>query len=244
MFIISIVQFYYRLESSSNMFFQFKHPFSMIISGPSGCGKTTFLEKVIENISTLISEKVTKIIWCFAEQNAIPQIENKIVTYHKGIPEHVENIKNESILIILDDMMQDVYNAKISELFTRGSHHRNTSVILVTQNIFHKGSHSRDISLNAKYLVVFKNPRDQLQFQFLSRQIFPDNSKEVLRIYKEVTNTPHNYLLIDLTQDIHELLRIRSNIFQKDHCEIYCNLNENEIEVTSIEKEQAYVICS
>lgn len=226
------------------MFHQLKHPFSMIISGPSGSGKTTFLSNIIQNIDWIIDSKIEKIIWCYAERNSIPQIENKKIVFTEGIPEVVDNIQNKPILIVLDDMMNQAYNNKVSELFTKGSHHRNTSVILVTQNIFHKGSHSRDISLNAKYLVVFKNPRDQLQFQFLSRQILPDNSKELLRVYKEVTNIPHNYLLIDLTQDIHNALRIRSSIFSKNYCEIYCDINENEIETTTFEKEQAYVICS
>lgn len=226
------------------MFYQFKHPFSMIISGPSGCGKTTFLIKLINNIDSLIEQKIEKIIWCFAEKNSISDINNKIVQYHMGIPENLENSSNKPMLIILDDMMRDVYNEQISELFTKGSHHRNISVILVTQNIFHKGNHSRDISLNAKYLVIFKNPRDQLQFQYLSRQIFPDNSKEVLRIYKEVTNIPHNYLLLDLTQDIHESFRIRSNIFNKDYCEVYCNINNNDFKLATFKKKQAYITCT
>lgn len=220
---------------------QFIHPFSMIISGPSGCGKTTFLSNVIKNLDWIVDTPITKILWCYAETNAIPNIQNIMITFQKGIPEFIDNSKKEPMLIILDDLMQDVYNEKISELFTRGSHHRNISVVLVTQNIFHKGAHSRDISLNAKYLVVFKNPRDQLQFQYLARQIFPDNSKEMLRVYKEVTNKPHNYLLIDLTQSITDSLRIRSNIFNKQFCEVYCNLSENDFEVTTFKEEQAYV---
>jgi len=40
---------------------------------------------------------------------------------------------------------------------TRGSQHRNISVILITQDLFHHGRYCRDISLNAKYMVVLKN---------------------------------------------------------------------------------------
>jgi hypothetical protein len=137
-----------------------------------------------------------KIIWCYAEKASIPKNLNDNIFFHNGIPENLENIDNKSILLILDDLMLNAYNTQICEIFTKGSHHRNISVILVTQNLFHKGAHTRDISLNAKYIIAFKNPRDKLQFQFLARQIYPENSKDLLRVYKEITQEPHSYLLI------------------------------------------------
>jgi hypothetical protein len=54
--------------------------------------------------------------------------------------------------------MDSVYSTKVSELFTKGSFHRNIILVLITQNLFHQGPSSRDISLNSKYIVVFKNP--------------------------------------------------------------------------------------
>lgn len=226
------------------MFYQFVHPFSMIISGPSGSGKTTFLQKLLENLEVMISEPIEKIVWCYAERAAIPSIQNENISFHKGIPHSIENNGNVPTLVVLDDLMNDVYNSQISELFTKGSHHRNISVILVTQNLFHQGKHSRDISLNSKYLVVFKNPRDQLQFQYLAKQIYPENSKDLLKVYKQVTGTPHNYLLLDLTQTINDNLRFRSNIFEKSHCEVFCKINENDQEIEEIEKTQAFVVYS
>jgi hypothetical protein len=62
----------------------------------------------------------------------------------------------------------------VSELFTKGSHHRNNSLVLITQNLFHQGPSSRDISLNSKYIVVFKNPRDNTQIVHLARQVYPE----------------------------------------------------------------------
>jgi len=41
--------------------------------------------------------------------------------------------------------MMGAFNKNVCERFTKGSHHRNLSVIVVTQNIFHKSSHTRDI---------------------------------------------------------------------------------------------------
>jgi len=76
--------------------------------------------------------------------------------YFKGVPKTVENETNEPILLILYDLMMGAFNKNVCELFTKGSHHRNLSVIVVNQNIFHKSSHTRDISLNTKYIVAFK----------------------------------------------------------------------------------------
>jgi len=59
-----------------------------------------------------------------------------------------------TVLAIL--VFNDVCSKQVCELFTRASHHRNISVILITQNLFHQGRYCRDISLNAHYLVVFK----------------------------------------------------------------------------------------
>jgi len=97
----------------------------------------------------------------------------------------------------------EAFNKNVCELFTKGSHHRNLSVTVVTQNIFNKSSHTRDISLNTKYIVAFKNPRDKLKFQCLARQIYAENP------YKEVTEQPHGYLLNDLTQGINDLLDLK-----------------------------------
>jgi len=44
------------------------------------------------------------------------------------------------------------------------------------QDIFPKSLHTRVISLNTKYIVAFKNPRDKLQFQCLARQIYPEKN--------------------------------------------------------------------
>jgi len=224
------------------MFVQFIHPFTMLICGPSGSGKTTFLENLLKNKGELINEDITRIIWCYAKKHAKPGFIG--LEYYKGVPDDIENELNEPILIILDDLMMGAFNKSVCELFTKGSHHRNLSVIVVTQNIFHKASHTRDISLNTKYIVVFKNPRDKLQFQCLARQIYPENSSELMRIYKEVTEEPHGYLLIDLTQRINDLLRFRSNIFNSTYSICYSEENGLQKESKTIDGEQAYIVCA
>jgi hypothetical protein len=45
-----------------------------------------------------------------------------------------ENPDNVPTLIVLDDMMDSAYSTKVSELFTKGSHNGNISLVLITQN--------------------------------------------------------------------------------------------------------------
>jgi len=75
---------------------------------------------------------------------------------------------SESTLLILDDLMSET-NQLVANVFTKISHHRNVSVVYLTQNLFDKNKYARTISLNAHYLVLFKNPRDATQFATLAR---------------------------------------------------------------------------
>lgn len=234
---------------------KFLHPFTMMVAGPSGCGKTTFVQELIRNREFLIDPQIHKIIWCNTESNAVPRDFFKTITLsitcNNEIPSN-EDIANEGhypLLIILDDMMLETYNSRVCELFTKGSHHRNISVILITQNVFHQGKYCRDISLNCKYMVIFKNPRDRSQILPLARQIYPENSASFLRVYNEATSIPHGYIVLDLTQRVSDLLRFRSDIFNRDYCVCYCSLQhlQNKKQCyknETVEGQQTYTTCA
>lgn len=108
-------------------------------------------------------------------------------------------------------------NGDVIDLFTKGSHHYNISVIFVTQNIFNQGRGRRDISLNAHYIVCFKSPRDKLQIRHLARQIHPEKPEFIQEAYNDATSKPYGYLLFDLTQTTHDRYRYRTSIFSTDN---------------------------
>jgi len=62
--------------------------------------------------------------------------------------------------VIIDDLMQET-NEMVAYMFTKGSHHRNISVVFLAQKLFSKNNFARTMSLNAHYMVLFKNPRRQ-----------------------------------------------------------------------------------
>ena len=165
-----------------------------------------------------------RVIWCYSEKTAVPsptELPKRDVHFNEGVPKYFENARGRPCLSILDDLSNDVYSKQVCDLFTKSSHHRNISVILITQNLFHQGRYCRDVSLNAKYLVLLKNVRDKNQFIFLARQVYPENSASLYKAYLDATQRPHGYLPLDLSQDIDDRLRFRIVIFPTEHTIVY-----------------------
>jgi len=77
------------------------------------------------------------------------------------------------------------------------------------------------MSLNAHYMVLFKNPRDASQFAYLARQMYPGFSKFAIEAYKDATREPYSYLLVDLRTEQDEDLRLRTNIFPGESQHVY-----------------------
>ena len=116
-------------------------------------------------------------------------------------------------LVIFDDMMEETCNnLNIQHLFTRGSHHHNMSIFLLTQNLFAKGKFARTINLNAHYTIIFDNQRDRTQIRYLAREIFPENSKFLIEAYTDAIKSPHGYIFIDNKQGTPPEVRIQTNI--------------------------------
>ena len=146
----------------------------------------------------------------------MPEIE-----FIKGIPETLEqdsyfdvNIRN---LIVIDDQMIEAGSDNrvvnlFTTLFTKGSHHRNLSVIYVVQNLLHKGKGNRSISLNSHYLVLFKNPRDKLQTLTLAKQMHPGQTALFMKQYEDAVQRPFGYLFVDLNPTTHDSCRLRTNV--------------------------------
>ena len=144
----------------------------------------------------MVEPSPSKIVYCYGEYQQLfcryPRI-----TFHQGLQNIEDFDGSEPTLLIVDDLMQET-NETVVNLFTKGSHHRNVSVIFLAQNLFPKNKFARTMSLNAHYMVLFKNPRDASQFANLARQMYPKTSQFAIEAYKDATREPYSYLLIDL----------------------------------------------
>ena len=198
---------------------RWQHPFTALVAGPTGCGKSHFVYELLRNLPTQVNVAFHDVIWCYGEwQPLYDEVKSLGVKFHEGVLHNVPK-DGKPRLIIIDDLMREA-DGHVVDMFTKGSHHRNLSVIFITQNLFHQNKGQRDISLNAHYIIVFKNPRDGAQITYLARQICPENPKFIQEAYKDATSIPHGYLLLDLKQNTSDTIRFRTQIFDK-HPVIY-----------------------
>ncbi len=189
-----------------------RHPFTMLIAVPTGSGKTEFVRKLIVKRELICDPIPERIIYFYSEYQEIFDSLQQ-VEFIKGLPDEIKLDKRPT-WIIIDDLMYEASNSKyISEMFTKGSHHRNVSVILICQNLFMRGHESRNISLNSQYIVLFKNPRDQSIATSLARQMFPTKIKKFQKVFEHATSQPYSYLFIDLKPETASEVRLLTNIF-------------------------------
>ena len=149
--------------------------------GPTSCGKTVFTSKFIKHVNQLVKPTIQEIIFCYAiwqPEYTKMQIQNERIKFIKGLPDFEQLSLGVRRLVVIDDMISEL-NSQIETMFIRGSHHLSISLMLICQNVFSRVKMFRNLSLNAHYIVCFKQPRDASQILHLARQIYPRNVKFV-----------------------------------------------------------------
>ena len=123
--------------------------------------------------------------------------------FYKGIPEVMLLTKwfgpTKGGVMVLDDLMAEGGKDKqVLDLFTKDSHHRNITVLYLTQDLFPPGKFSKTINRNAHYLIAFKHPRDQTGIRNVLTQAFPTDWRDKLDLFQQVTSRPFGYLMLML----------------------------------------------
>src|SRR4029434_9495097 len=112
------------------------------------------------------------------------------IHFIQGIPKALDDDVllpvSKNNLLIIDDVMKDASsNEQVEKAFTQYVHHRNLSVIYLVQNLFFQGKSSRTISLNTKYF---------------------------MECFKDATEKPHGYLMVDYKTKTPESFRLRTDL--------------------------------
>ena len=200
-----------------------QHPFTLLLAGPSGSGKTRFVNELLKAKNRIVSADLTNIVYVYGCYQPIydeMKRHTPCVQFLDELPERLDDDElfpaHKNNLLILDDIMASALdNPEVENAFTKYSHHRSLSVILISQNLFFQGKKARTISLNANYLVLYKNVRDTAQAGVIARQMYSRNSSFFLQAYKDATERPYSYLLIDLKPACPDKFRLRSQITER-----------------------------
>ena len=206
---------------------RFQTPFRMQVAGPSLSGKSQFISRLLQHLDYLVDKPPQYILYFYGEyQPLFTQISNALpyVTFLEGVPDNLDSLIDPTRpgMIIFDDLVSELANAKfLTNLFTKGSHHKQLSIILISQNLFQQGREMRTIGLNTEYYILFKNPRDRSQINHLARQTHPTNVKFIQHSFMDATTNPYSYLLLDLKGSGPEEARVRTNIFPGEKHFVY-----------------------
>ena len=176
----------------------FESPTLISICGPSGSGKSCIVMEILKYRDKLFTKRVNGVLYFYSEMQDLfmknPPHDTK---FHYGMPsegdllEYIKEYKGEHVLLIFDDLGSEVANSKLlRDISTKMSHHRNITVIILSQNIYTPGKSSRTQSLNSHYFILTRTCRDLRQIGVLGSQLFPGKSSKFLDIYKDAVDKP------------------------------------------------------
>jgi hypothetical protein len=201
---------------------RFKVPSSFILAGATMTGKTMWTMNFLRQLENLVECPgcAANVVYfykdwqpsfeSFSKEGIVREWVNRLPT-SEDILEQTEGFHETGSVIVIDDFQQKL-NKDTIEIFTSLAHRTNSIVILLVQNIFCGNRVFREMSLNATYIVLFRNPRDGSQINCFAKQIAPGNVKWLVNKFHEVTKLPHSYMLFDCHQKTPHKLKFRSRV--------------------------------
>ena len=207
------------------------HPYIILIIGGSGSRKTNAIINLINEWNDndkihlyardlsepkyeyLIKKREDVGIKHLNNPNAFIEFSNTMDDVYDNIKDYNSN-RRRKILIVFDDMIADImtnkrFQAIIKELFIR-CRKLNISLVFITQSYF---SVPKDVRLNSTHYLIMKiNNKRELQNIAINHSA-DIGYQDFIKIYRECTKEPYNFLTIDTTLPASDPLRFRKSLF-------------------------------
>ena len=203
------------------------HPYRILIIGSSGSRKTSTLLNLINEqndidklylyardlnkpkYKILIKKLKDAGIKHLNDPNAFIECSNTMDNVYENIHDYNSSRKIK-ILIAFDDMIADImtnkkFQAIIKELFIR-CRKLNISLVFITQSYL---SVPKDVRFNSTHCLIMKiNNKEELKNIAINHSADIDY-QDFIKIYRECTKEPHNFLTIDTILPDIDSLRFR-----------------------------------
>ena len=207
------------------------HPYRMLIIDGSGSGKTNTLlnlineQKDVDKIylyakdlsepqnEYLIKNRENAGIKHVNDSNAFIECSNTIDDVFKSINDYNPSRRRKK-LIVFDDMIADImtnkkFQAIIKELFIK-CRKIIISLVFITQSYF---SVPKDVRLNSTHYFIMKINNSRELRNVAINHSADINYKDFMKVYRECTKEPYNFLTIDTTLPSSNPLRFRKKLF-------------------------------
>ena len=209
--------------------FLFEKPERIIVTGSSATGKTFLVEQLVKKHN----DKFYKIVICGNRNRLLEFSETACKTIHyKSDSDPIFNPftevdsyqvklnKGKQLLIILDDLMEHIYQSSIvSKIFSAGRHIQ-VSCLILCQSFFPSGSGKSlypQIKNNSS-VFIFTKLRSKNQIANISRHLEDDkkSQKFFVELYKQqVQSRKYGYLAVLL--DVIDEMKYVSNLMNEDN---------------------------
>ena len=192
-----------------------RHPSSVIVAAPSGSGKTVLVERLLRE-KTVFETPPKKIVYAYDRwQPRFERMKQDGIQFVQGIPDTTQLTPwfPKGGVLVLDDLMEEGgQDKRVLDLFTKDSHHRNITVLFLTQDLFPPGKFAKTINRNAHYIIAFKNPRDKTGIRNILMQMYPEQWRRILELYNRITSRPFGYLMLDVHPASDDRFRLWSHL--------------------------------
>ena len=201
-------------------------PTTIMVVGPTGSGKTEVVMKMLTRDGDFFDTPVSRVRYHYgAWQEKFERIagSDERYTFIEGLPSEEDLPSDgEHTVMVIDDLMEAASKSKTAaDIFTKHSHHKNITVIIILQKLYGNSHIYRVITGNAHVLVLFKNPRNASEIRRLAPQMFPSDPEFLVSAYTEATKKPFSYLVVNAHQQTPDRLRVTGNLFTDETPELY-----------------------